>query len=603
MSTFPRARIRIAADMFQFENFADELRSGLSGFIPKLRAGDDAQFEIALFNDGELLTDLSGISSLHLEIKPLHAEAEPAFIDDDGEDYDLRGPSSQAVSIRSKTIAASEMNAALTLTQWESLSADQAHAIVTLDAPQTNLAPGDRWLTIAVTTNDSPAQTRTVAAGRIRILGGGRSSSEPVSSSSETFYSASQSDSRFLRLSENLADLSDAEESRGNLGLGSAAQMNAIDEDDFASQSNLHLPTQQSVKTYVDTALAAFSPTIPRPGVLLDGISGKINLGNAFNQDMTADWAVCGWFRTDLGAEQTLLHKGESTPHLQISLTSSGLLRVTLDDGSDSVSVDTTAVVNDGQWHHFVVSIDVDSAIGVAVYMDGQLQATGDPTALGDLSNEDPLYIGSSGSSLYFSGSLSGFGFLSQSLSSDEVAQLREHDLSSWIAVNDTSDLEIALPLDEGVGYQVHDLSGHQHDGLASTTGVKHLAPKSEGYLRAYDVDAYNGGTGNVELISSTQDILPTDKALITRLLVFGNNGGSTVSDIDILRSNRSTTSPLLDTTASIIHGGTVGIAVAVLGNVAQGLFRNNVVIHSTDPQATSLDIRIDYTCLQGGAL
>ncbi|MGE9296386.1 MAG: hypothetical protein ACQKBV_08895 [Puniceicoccales bacterium] len=174
MSTFPRSRIRIAADLFHFDNFTDALRADISGYTPKFRAGDDVQFEIALFNDGSLLTDFSGVSSLHLEIKPLGPEDNPAYATDLEYEQELRGPGTEVTPIRSKALAASELNTTLTLPNWEDASPEHAHAIIVLSSAEANLAPGDRWLTLAVTTTGFPTQTRTIAAGPIRILGGGR---------------------------------------------------------------------------------------------------------------------------------------------------------------------------------------------------------------------------------------------------------------------------------------------------------------------------------------------------------------------------------------------------------------------------------------------
>ncbi len=223
MSTIPKTRIRIAADLFRFEAFNDVLRAD-EDYRPKFRAGDDIQFEIGFFNNGTL-QDLSGIASVTLEIKPLDAELIERFAeDDDADNYDLRGPDLSLTPIRSKTIAASDLNTGLTETNWNSRDPEHCHALISLSAAESNIAAGDRWLTIAITTNDSPGLTRTVCAGPIRVLGGGLSqSASPESNAPETFYNTDEADARFLQLSNNLADLSDTTAARENLGLGETA--------------------------------------------------------------------------------------------------------------------------------------------------------------------------------------------------------------------------------------------------------------------------------------------------------------------------------------------------------------------------------------------
>jgi len=597
MSTLPRARIRIAADLFRFDDFTDTLRSDDPEFIPKLRAGDDSQFEIALFNNGALLNDLSGISSIHLEIKPLHAEPEPAFDLDDYEEFDLRGPAPNVEPIREKTIAAEDLNAALTLTEWDSLAADKAHAIITLDAAETNLAPGDRWLTLAVTTNDAPAQTRTIAAGRLRIFGGGRSQGQPPETPAVQYYSAAQSDNRFARQSENLADLSDAESARENLGLGSAATLDAIDEDDFASQSDQHLPTQQSVKAYVDAAVVGANGGTPSPrhGVRFDGTAGCIELGDQFDQDMSAGWSLCGWLRTSAAAG-VIIRKGSGTAFYQLAVVG-GALEASLEDGSSSASV-TGPSINDNLWHSFVLSVDPAATDGLKLYVDGQLAGSSDPTALGSLSNSDSLFIGASnGASGFFTGTLSDFGFVSTTLSAIDVELIRSDGLLAFVAEH-PGDVEIALPLDDGIGYQVHDHSGHHRDGLLSASGASHLAPRASGFIRELNLDAYNGGAGGVEMLSSTRDILPA-YAWVTRAVVV-NGGSDPVSVLDIDRSNRSTTSACLELSNTLSGGGQLAQVLPAQPTTNQQLqSRRNISLSSTDADATDLSVVVEYSVFQ----
>jgi hypothetical protein len=69
------------------------------------------------------------------------------------------------------------------------------------------------------------------------------------------------------------------------------------------------------------------------------------------------------------------------------------------------------------------------------------------------------------------------------------------------------------LPLDEGIGYQFHDRSSNHFDALASTSGVTHLVPKTEGKVRVKAADA-----SSATYMLRTDSILPTD-SIITEVL------------------------------------------------------------------------------------
>ena len=62
-----------------------------------------------------------------------------------------------------------------------------------------------------------------------------------------------------------------------------------------------------------------------------------------------------------------------------------------------------------------------------------------------------------------------------------------------------------ALPMDEGLGYQLHDLSG-RYDALLSETGFQHLQPKSEGKVRVKGADA-----SSAIYMLGARDIIPAD--------------------------------------------------------------------------------------------
>lgn len=91
-----------------------------------------------------------------------------------------------------------------------------------------------------------------------------------------------------LLSTNNLSDLADASQGRTNLGLGTAAVADLIDEDSMATDSASRPPSQQSVKAYVDAQVLDYvagtgisiqttSPyTAAAPGIVATGTANNV---------------------------------------------------------------------------------------------------------------------------------------------------------------------------------------------------------------------------------------------------------------------------------------------------------------------------------------
>lgn len=147
--------------------------------------------------------------------------------------------------------------------------------------------------------------------------------------------------------------------------------------------------------------------------------------------------------------------------------------------------------------------------------------------------------------------------------------------------------------MDEGIGYQLRDLSDNHFDALLSTTGFEHLKPKSEGFIRDFNVDAYNGGAGDVELISSSRDVLPIG-AIITSAQARNNAAGTVGAGLlDLKRSDRTTRNTIGDNAVDI---ETTRFGLLSTDEASQIHNDLNVAIDASgDSDATDLDVRVDY--------
>mgnify|MGYP003675060912 CR=1 FL=1 len=106
-----------------------------------------------------------------------------------------------------------------------------------------------------------------------------------------------------------------------------------------------------------------------------------------------------------------------------------------------------------------------------------------------------------------------GVGSVTLTTSASDIATLRVNAIGNTdIVLTGVSVTKLgclaSLPMDEGIGYQLHDQSPNHFDALLSETGTSHLQPKREGFVRDFNLDAY---TAPVDLVTSSQDIIDVD--------------------------------------------------------------------------------------------
>ncbi len=162
------------------------------------------------------------------------------------------------------------------------------------------------------------------------------------------------------------------------------------------------------------------------------------------------------------------------------------------------------------------------------------------------------------------------------------------------VAVNsiESVGLRAALDFDEGIGYQLRDTSSNNYDCLLSLADVYHISPAREGYVRDFAVDAYNGGTGNKELVSSTRNILPAG-AILTGAEVKNNTGTITAGLLDLKRSSR-TLYNIIGDNGQGLSGGQQTLIVPN-ESIQTSSYLNVALDGAGDADATSLDLRVNY--------
>ncbi len=170
-------RIRLAIDTSQMGTINDVL----TGATPQFWNGVDLQFELAIFY-GAILAAVSNLDSVTVDLKA--------------------GDPRTGLPLMSATLASGSLNQSLTLPAWQGGAAADCHALVTFTNAETNLNLGTDtetfWLVISALTNDSPAHKIVLGATPLNVVEGGEGVEPPASVVSPNYYTAAQSDARYL---------------------------------------------------------------------------------------------------------------------------------------------------------------------------------------------------------------------------------------------------------------------------------------------------------------------------------------------------------------------------------------------------------------------
>ena len=218
-----------------------------------------------------------------------------------------------------------------------------------------------------------------------------------------------------------------------------------------------------------------------------DGIDDFVNVGNVseLTFERTDAFSVSFWMKTSTNTLSVVLGKIEDVAPFRgwdVQVKGDGTLRWELvsTSASDQAVVDTTSLVTDGLWHHYVCTYSGDSDAGnMAVYRDGEslplvivsdtLSATIVSTADFNIAQRDPA-------DLRWTGRISEVAVYDKSLTTSEVASVYSAgNPPNLLSVGPTANLEGYWRLGEHDYPTVPDLSSSGNDGTMTNMGVEDI--------------------------------------------------------------------------------------------------------------------------------
>jgi hypothetical protein len=175
MTTLLQARrIRLAADAGK--KTSEKIKDVFTGGTPELWRGNDVRFEIGLFLDSTILSDISNIATLTLEVKDA---------------ADKTG-----APLMTKTLTSGDLTACLDA-DWTAKTGQ--HGVIEFTGTESNIPVASYWLVISATTTDSPGKSITIGATDFSIVEDGAGSAGSPATYENNVYTKGESDGRFVQ--------------------------------------------------------------------------------------------------------------------------------------------------------------------------------------------------------------------------------------------------------------------------------------------------------------------------------------------------------------------------------------------------------------------
>lgn len=210
-----------------------------------------------------------------------------------------------------------------------------------------------------------------------------------------------------------------------------------------------------------------------RSCVELDAAGEKITIpGNAALEPADGDFSIEFWCKITNGQKTiaNMIHKDDGLDQGYFAeLTSTGVLKFTMGDGTHVATITGNTVINDGKWHHIVVTCDISEGDGLNLYLDGVADATAvDPTGVsGCTGGATDFTINGAADKEWW---ISTYG-LYKALALSAATVLDRYNAGvGYKYTGSEAGLSVAINIDEGVGTVCYDKVAANNGAITNAT-------------------------------------------------------------------------------------------------------------------------------------
>jgi hypothetical protein len=175
MTTLSRRRIRAKLDAAK--RTTDRFTDVKTSSSPELWRGNDVQFELGIFWNDALVTDITNLASITV---------------------DVRSGTAVGALLMTKTLSAVDLDTSLTAGTWADDS--KQHALIAFTGTETNVPAGAHWLVISAVTNDTPSRSITLAATTLLVAEDGAGTEDNPDPVTGISYTRPEADARFMQI-------------------------------------------------------------------------------------------------------------------------------------------------------------------------------------------------------------------------------------------------------------------------------------------------------------------------------------------------------------------------------------------------------------------
>ena len=223
-----------------------------------------------------------------------------------------------------------------------------------------------------------------------------------------------------------------------------------------------------------------------------DAAGEKVQVAdNAVLEPATGDFSIELWVNVDAttSAIADMFHKddGSDQGYFGELVATTSVFKFTMGDGSNTATISSTTAIDDGEWHHIVISNDDSGSDGLNLYLAGVSDATAvDATAAVSCTGGTTVFTLNGAASTQWYCSTYGFykaGFLTA------ANALSRYNLGvGYKYTGSETNISYAMNIDEGVGTACYRKAGAANGAITNATWASDGIPIDPDTLSVIDI-------------------------------------------------------------------------------------------------------------------